>query len=232
MLTIRRSEDRGYADRGWLQSHATFSFGGYYDPNFLGFRALRVLNEDRIAPGKGFGPHSHRDMEILTCMVDGRLAHRDSLSGPHVLGRHELQAMTAGDGIVHSEFNASDTEPSHSLQIWIEPRAEDLTPSYQQIAFAPDDVRGRLHLLAGPDAAIGGRTAVINQDTRLYAAEVGSGDRIAHALREGRHAWIQVVRGTIVVNSTELRQGDGVAVSDEPAVLVTGDGEFLLFDLP
>jgi redox-sensitive bicupin YhaK (pirin superfamily) len=232
MLTIRRSEDRGYADRGWLQSHATFSFGGYYDPNFLGFRALRVLNEDRIAPGKGFGPHSHRDMEILTYMVDGRLAHRDSLSGPHVLGRHELQAMTAGDGIVHSEFNASETEPSHSLQIWIEPRAEDLTPSYRQIGFAPDDVRGRLHLLAGPDATDGGRIAVINQDARLYAAEVGSGDRIAHALPEGRHAWIQVVRGTVVVNNTELRQGDGVAVSDEPSVLVAGDGEFLLFDLP
>src|SRR5689334_23353547 len=231
MLTIRRSDDRGYADRGWLQSHATFSFGSYYDPNFLGFRALRVLNEDHIAPGKGFGPHSHRDMEILTYMVDGRLAHRDSLTGPHVLGRHELQAMTAGDGIVHSEFNASDTEPSHSLQIWIAPRAEDLTPSYQQIAFAPDDVRGRLHLLAGPDPGDGRRAAVINQDARLYAAEVRAGDRLAHALSDGRHAWIQVVRGTIAVNSTGLQQGDGVAVSEESTLVVTGDGEFLLFDL-
>ena len=231
MLTIRRSKDRGYADRGWLQSHATFSFGSYYDPNFLGFRALRVLNEDHIAPGKGFGPHSHRDMEILTYMVDGRLAHRDSLTGPHVLGRHELQAMTAGDGIVHSEFNASDTEPSHSLQIWIAPHAEDLTPSYQQIAFAPDDVRGRLHLLAGPDPGDGRRAAVINQDARLYAAEVRAGDRLAHALSDGRHAWIQVVRGTIAVNSTGLQQGDGVAVSEESTLVVTGDGEFLLFDL-
>ena len=151
----------------------------------MGFRALRVLNEDRIAPGKGFGPHSHRDMEILTYMVDGRLAHRDSLTGPHVLGRNELQAMTAGDGIVHSEFNASDTEPSHSLQIWIEPRAEDLTPSYQQIAFAPEDKRGRLHLLAGPEAADPARTAVINQDARVYVTEVGTG-RPRHPRAAGR----------------------------------------------
>ena len=231
MLTIRRSEDRGYADRGWLQSHATFSFGGYYDPNFLGFRALRVLNEDRIAPGKGFGPHSHRDMEILTYMVDGRLANRDSLTGPHVLGRHELQAMTAGDGIVHSEFNASDSEPSHSLQIWIEPRAEDLSPSYQQIAFAPEDIAGRLHLLAGPDPADRSRTAAINQDVHLYVAAVRTGERVAHALPAGRHAWIQVVRGVVTINDVALQQGDGAAVSDASTVAGHGDGELLLFDL-
>jgi redox-sensitive bicupin YhaK (pirin superfamily) len=232
MLTIRRSADRGYADRGWLKSHATFSFGGYYDANFLGFRALRVLNEDRIAPGKGFGPHSHRDMEILTYMVDGRLAHRDSLTGPHVLGRHELQAMTAGDGIVHSEFNASGAEPSHSLQIWIEPRAEDLTPSYQQVAFSADDMRGRLHLLAAPDAVDRSRTAVINQDARLYVADVRAGERVAHTLSSGRHGWIQVVRGTVAINGAPLEQGDGAALSDEAAAVATGDGEFLLFDLP
>jgi redox-sensitive bicupin YhaK (pirin superfamily) len=232
MLTIRRSADRGYADRGWLKSYATFSFGSYYDANFLGFRALRVLNEDRIAPGKGFGPHSHRDMEILTYMVDGRLAHRDSLSGPHVLGRHELQAMTAGDGIVHSEFNASEAEPSHSLQIWIEPRAEDLIPSYQQIAFSADDMRGRLHLLAGPEAADRSRTAVINQDARLYVADVRAGERVAHPLSSGRHGWIQVVRGTVAINGAELQQGDGAALSDEAAAVATGHGEFLLFDLP
>jgi redox-sensitive bicupin YhaK (pirin superfamily) len=231
MLTIRRSDDRGFADRGWLRSHATFSFGWYNDPNFMGFRALKVLNEDRIAPGKGFGPHSHRDMEILTYMVDGQLAHRDSLTGPHVLGRNELQAMTAGDGIVHSEFNASETEPSHSLQIWIEPRREDLTPSYQQIGFAPEDKRGRLHLLAGPEAADRSRTAVINTDTRLYVTDVGDGDRVAHALPEGRHAWIQVVRGTVDVNGSSLQQGDGAAVSDERSVVVSGGGEILLFDL-
>ena len=232
MITVRRSGDRGYADLGWLRSHATFSFGAYQDPNFTGFRALRVLNEDRIAPGKGFGPHSHRDMEILTYMIDGRLAHRDSLTGPHVLGRNELQAMTAGDGIVHSEFNASDTEPSHSLQIWIDPRADDLPPSYQQVAFSPEDSRGRLHLLAGPEAADPARTAVIHQDARIFVTAVGPGDRVSHALNAGRHAWIQVVRGTVDINGTPLQQGDGAAISDERTVAVSGDGEVLLFDLP
>lgn len=232
MITIRRSADRGKADLGWLNSHATFSFGSYYDPNFMGFRVLRVLNEDRIAPGKGFGPHSHRDMEILTYMVDGRLAHRDSLTGAHVLGRNEVQVMAAGDGIVHSEFNASDTESSHSLQIWIEARAEDLTPSYQQIAFTPEDKRGRLHLLAAPEAAEPARTAVINQDARVYVTEVDDNDRVTHALPDGRHAWIQVVRGAIDVNGTPLQQGDGAAISDERAVVVSGRGEALLFDLP
>ena len=231
MITIRRSDDRGRNEAPWLQSRATFSFGGYHDPDFMGFRVLRVLNEDRIAPGRGFGPHSHRDMEILTYMIDGRLAHRDSLTGPHVLGGNELQAMTAGDGIVHSEFNASETEPSHSLQIWIEPRAEDLTPSYQQIAFAPKDKRGRLHQLAGPDATDLARTAVINQDARVYVTEVDH-DRVTHTLPEGRHAWIQVVRGVVDVNGTPLQQGDGAAVSDERTLVVSGNGEILLFDLP
>lgn len=232
MISIRKSEDRGFTDRGWLRSHATFSFGSYHDPNFMGFRALRVLNEDRIAPGKGFGPHSHRDMEILTYMIEGRLAHRDSLSGPHVLGGNELQAMTAGDGIVHSEFNASDTEPSHLLQIWIEPRAEDLPPSYQQIGFVPEDTRGRLHLLAGPDSSDPARTAVINQDARMYVAELGEGDSVSHILPEGRHAWIQVVRGALDLNGLPLQQGDGAAISDERTVVVSGSGEFLLFELP
>jgi quercetin 2,3-dioxygenase len=231
MITIRKSEDRGFTDAGWLRSHATFSFGRYQDPNFVGFRALRVLNEDRIAPGKGFGPHSHRDMEILTYMVDGRLAHRDSLTGPHVLGANELQVMTAGDGIVHSEFNASDTEPSHSLQIWIDPRAEDLVPSYRQIGFAPEAKRGRLHLLAGPESADEAHTAVINQDARVYVAEIGANDRVTHTLGEDRHAWIQVVRGAIDVNGSSLLQGDGAAISDEQAVVLSGNGEVLLFDL-
>ena len=232
MIAIRKSEDRGFTDRGWLQSRATFSFGSYQDPRFNGFRSLRVLNEDRIAPAKGFGPHSHRDMEILTYMVDGALAHRDSLSGPHVLGRDELQAMTAGDGIVHSEVNASDTEASHLLQIWIEPRAEDLPPSYQQIGFVPEDKRGRLHLLAGPDWTDPERTAVINQDARMYVTELGNGDRVSHTLPEGRHAWIQVVRGPIDLNGLSLQQGDGAAISDERTVVVSGNGELLLFELP
>ena len=235
MITIRRSDDRGYADRGWLRSHATFSFGGYQDPRFNGFRALRVLNEDRIAPGKGFGPHSHRDMEILTYVVAGKLAHRDSLSGPHVLGRNELQAMSAGDGIVHSEFNASETEPSHSIQIWIDPVAEDLAPRYQQIAFAPEDIGGRLHLLAAPESSDPSRTAVINQQALVYITAVGSGDRVTHPLAPGRHAWVQVIRGQVTVNAQPLHEGDGAAISDESALAVSGagqdGGELLLFDL-
>jgi redox-sensitive bicupin YhaK (pirin superfamily) len=235
MITIRKSDDRGFADRGWLRSHATFSFGGYQDPNFNGFRALRVLNEDRIAPGKGFGPHSHRDMEILTYVVAGKLAHRDSLSGPHQLGRNELQAMSAGDGIVHSEFNASETEPSHSIQIWIDPVAEDLTPRYQQIAFAPEKMRGRLHLLAAPESSDPSSTAVINQQARVYVTEVGAGDRVTHDLAPGRHAWVQVVRGQVAVNGQSLGEGDGAAISDESVLTVAGSGatggELLLFDL-
>jgi hypothetical protein len=230
MITIRKSDDRGFADRGWLRSHATFSFGGYHDPNFMGFRALRVLNEDHIAPGKGFGPHSHRDMEILTYMVSGKLAHRDTLSGPHILGPDELQAMTAGDGIVHSEFNASDDEPSHSIQIWIDPVAEDLKPSYQQIGFAPDDKRGKLRLLAGPEPT-DGTTAVINQQARLYVTEVGGGGSVTHAIAPGRHAWVQVVRGDVTVNDVPMRAGDGAAVSDEKTLTFAGAGELLLFDL-
>jgi quercetin 2,3-dioxygenase len=230
MITIRKSEERGFADRGWLRSHATFSFGGYHDPNFMGFRALRVLNEDHIAPGKGFGPHSHRDMEILTYMVSGKLAHRDTLSGPHILGPNELQAMTAGDGIVHSEFNASDDEASHSIQIWIDPVAEDLTPSYQQIGFAPGEKRGKLRLLAGPEPT-DGTTAVINQQARLYVTEVGGGRSVTHTIAPGRHAWVQVVRGDVTVNDQQMRAGDGAAVSDEKTLTFAGAGELLLFDL-
>jgi redox-sensitive bicupin YhaK (pirin superfamily) len=230
MITIRRGEDRGFADRGWLRSHATFSFGGYHDPNFMGFRALRVLNEDHIAPGKGFGPHSHRDMEILTYMVEGKLAHRDTLSGPHILGPNELQAMTAGDGIVHSEFNASSDEPSHSIQIWIDPVAEDLKPSYQQIGFAVTEKRGKLRLLAGPEPT-DGSTAVINQQARVYVTEVDGSTAVTHALAQGRHAWVQVIRGEVSANGQALKAGDGAAVSDEQALTFTGNGELLLFDL-
>lgn len=236
MITIRKSQDRGYSDRGWLRSHATFSFGSYQDPAFMGFRALRVLNEDRIAPGKGFGPHSHRDMEILTYVVGGQLRHRDHLTGSHVLGRNELQVMSAGDGIVHSEFNASDTEGSHSLQIWIDPVAEDLRPSYQQIAFAPEERRGRLRLLAGPTATgDGAHAAVINQQAWVYVSEVGPDDQVTHALEPARHAWVQVVRGAIAVNGCALSEGDGAAISDEQQITVTArgpeGGEILLFDL-
>jgi redox-sensitive bicupin YhaK (pirin superfamily) len=235
MIAIRKSDDRGAADLGWLRSRATFSFGGYQDPNFVGFRALRVLNEDRIAPGKGFGPHSHRDMEILTYMIEGRLRHRDHLTGTHVLGRNELQAMSAGDGIVHSEFNASETEGSHSLQIWIDPVAEDLTPSYQQIGFTPEERRGRLRLLAGPDVAKGPGIATINQQAWVYVTEVVPHQSVTHTLEPDRHAWVQVVRGEVTVNGHQLGQGDGAAISDERRVTLAArrpeGAELLLFDL-
>ena len=235
MIAIRKSDDRGAADLGWLKSRATFTFGSYHDPNFMGFRALRVLNEDRIAPGKGFGPHSHRDMEILTYMIEGHLRHRDHLTGSHVLGTNELQAMSAGDGIVHSEFNASETEGSHSLQIWIDPIAEDLPPSYQQIGFTPDERRGRLRLLAGPDVVKGPGVATINQQAWVYVTEVGPADRVTHAIEPNRHAWIQVVRGNVTVNGHALSQGDGAAISDERELAVAAGGadggEILLFDL-
>jgi len=235
MIAIRKSDERGAADLGWLRSRATFSFGSYHDPNFMGFRALRVLNEDRIQPGKGFGPHSHRDMEILTYMVEGQLRHRDHLTGSHVLGRNELQVMSAGDGIVHSEFNASDTEGSHSLQIWIDPVAEDLAPSYQQIAFTPEERRGRLRLLAGPDNSQDPGVAVINQQAWVYVTEVGPAEPVTHALEADRHAWVQVVRGEVTVNGHALSEGDGAAISGEREVTVTArgpeGGELLLFDL-
>jgi redox-sensitive bicupin YhaK (pirin superfamily) len=234
MIRVRKSEDRGHANRGWLDSHFTFSFGPYQDPAHNGFRALKVLNEDRVQPGKGFGPHSHRDMEILTLVLEGKMSHRDSMGERHTLGGNELQAMTAGDGIVHSEFNASETEPSHSIQIWIEPRAEDLTPSYRQFAFTPEEMRGRLRLLAAPEASGTAPVAVINQDARMYVTELGRNDTVTHKLAPGRHAWAQVLRGSVELNGHVLRAGDGAAVSDEREVSISGhslDGEVLLFDL-
>src|SRR6266581_5818993 len=168
MITIRKSQDRGHANRGWLDSYHTFSFADYYDTAHMGFRALRVINDDRIAPGKGFGPHAHRDMEIITYVLEGGLLHRDSTGESHILRPNEVQTMSAGNGIVHSEFNASEKDPAHSIQIWITPAAEDLQPSYQQIAFAPHEKRGRFRLLAGPRASDRERATVINQDASLY----------------------------------------------------------------
>ena len=234
MLTIRRNADRFYAERDWLKSRFTFSFGPFQDPAHNGFRALKVLNEDQVAPGKGFGPHSHRDMEIITYVLEGRLAHRDSMGERHTLGANEIQAMSAGDGIVHSEFNGSETEHAHSIQIWIEPRSEDLRPSYRQFAFTPAEKRGRLRLLAGPEPAGPADMAVINQDVRMYVTELGDGEAVSHRVGAGRHAWAQVVRGSITLNGVVLEEGDGAAVSDEPELAITGRegaGEVLLFDL-
>jgi len=233
MITLRPAADRGHADRGWLNSWFTFSFADYHDPAHMGFRSLRVINDDVIAPGKGFGAHAHRDMEIITYMLAGHLAHKDSTGEKHVIGPDTIQAMSAGTGIVHSEFNASETEPSHSLQIWIEPAMEDVEPSYQQIAFSPAEKRGRFRLLAGPHPQDG--SAVIHQDALVYAAELRDGENLRRSVAPGRFAWIQVAHGSILLNGRRLAAGDGAAVSDESALDFSGSepggGEFLLFDL-
>jgi len=231
VITLRKSAERGHSNRGWLDSYFSFSFADYHDPKNMGFRALRVINDDRIQPGKGFGPHGHRDMEIITYVLDGHLLHRDSMGERHILGPNEVQTMSAGTGIVHSEFNASETEEVHSIQIWILPAREDVTPSYQQIAFSPDEKRGHLRLLAAPD---GGAT-IIHQDARLYVTELAPKQKVRHDLAAGRAAWVQVVRGSVNLNGADLSEGDAAALTDEPEVALAGagehGGEILLFDL-
>jgi quercetin 2,3-dioxygenase len=235
MINIRRSNERGHADRGWLNSHFTFSFADYQNPESMGFRALRVMNEDRIAPAKGFGPHAHRDMEIMTYVIEGKLLHRDSMGEQHVLGPNEIQMMSAGSGVVHSEFNASETEPVHVLQIWILPEAEDLEPTYQQVAFTPEEKRGQLRLLAGPASNSEKPMTVIRQDARVYAGEFTPNQTMNYTIHRNRYAWIQVVKGNVLLNGQSLREGDAAAVSDEPQLTFAGmqpdGGEVLLFDL-
>ena len=236
MIRIRKAEDRGHADRGWLNANFSFSFADYCDPQNMGFRVLRVLNDDRIAPGKGFGPHAHRDMEIVTYVLEGGLLHRDSTGEQHILRPNEVQTMSAGSGIIHSEFNASETEPVHSIQIWIETAQEDVPPSYQQIAFPPGEKRGRFRLLAGPDAGSGELTTTINQDARIYVSELAPGETLGRTVSADRYAWIQVLRGIVDINGTGLKEGDGAAVSSESKLSFVNSGsqssEFLLFDLP
>jgi redox-sensitive bicupin YhaK (pirin superfamily) len=235
MIRIRRSHERGHSELGWLNAYQTFSFGNYHNPEYMGFRALRVLNDDRISPGRGFGPHAHRDMEIITYVVEGHVLHRDSMGEQHVVGPNEIQTMSAGSGIIHSEFNASDTELARVLQIWIEPTSEDLKPSYQQIAFAPAEKQGRLRLLAAPRGESSEPFTVINQDARFFAADVPSGQRIDYALAVERHAWLQVVTGNVSLNGESMTEGDGAGISGEREVSVSGagpnGGEILLFDL-
>jgi quercetin 2,3-dioxygenase len=235
MINIRRSNERGHANRGWLDSYFSFSFADYHDPGAMGFRSLRVLNDDRIAPGKGFGPHAHRDMEILTYVLEGKLLHRDSMGQQHILGPNEVQAMSAGTGVVHSEFNASQTEPVHSIQIWIFPEAEDFEPSYQQIAFDPQEKHGKLRLLAAPKLSGDRPMTVIHQDASMYAADFAAGDTVKQPIAPGRHAWVQVVKGNVSLNGHSLHEGDAAAVSAESELTLSGSqpngGEVLLFDL-
>ncbi len=230
MITVRPSEARGHANHGWLDSHHTFSFADYYDPSYMGFRALRVINEDRVAPRSGFGTHPHRDMEIITYMLSGQIEHRDSMGSHGVLRAGELQRMTAGTGVLHSEQNRTDKE-LHFLQIWILPERKGLTPSYEQKAFTEQERQGRFRLVVSPEGQDG--SLKVHQDMRLYSTLLGEGEKTEYALAPGRHAWLQVARGAGTLNGVEVKAGDGVAVSEESRLVLAASEslEALLFDL-
>ena len=231
MIKIRRSEDRGKADYGWLDTNYTFSFNNYYDPRFMGFRDLRVINEDYIAANQGFPTHGHRDMEILTYIVAGELSHKDSMGNGETIYPHEVQRMTAGTGVSHSEYS-SPTDKTHLLQIWILPEENNLTPGYEQKYFAPEEKQGKLKLVASRSGDDG--SVKINQDVKLFASILQTGETISHELAENRHAWIQIIKGSLDVGGETLNQGDGAAISEEKALEIkslTNETEFLLFDL-
>lgn len=231
MITIRRSHERGHANYGWLDSYHTFSFANYYDPEHIHFRSLRVINEDRIAAKGGFPTHPHRNMEIISYVVSGSLAHRDSLGNVETIGRHGVQRFTAGTGITHSEFNPSATEPTHLLQIWILPEQQGLTPSYEQKVFEPADYPGEWVKVASRDASDG--SVLIHQDAELYTTILAPGEQRTYPLRPDRHAWVQVVKGEISLNGHRLDAGDAAAVSQEEKLLLDTEpgAEVLLFDL-
>jgi len=232
MITLRPSKERGHANHGWLDSYHTFSFANYYDPKHINFRALRVINEDRIQPSAGFGAHSHRDMEIITYVLAGALEHKDSLGTGAVIKPGDAQRMSAGTGITHSEFNHSTTEPVHLLQIWIVPDTQGITPSYEQRDFPLEEKLGKLRLIAAKDGREG--AVKIHQDVDLYAAILEAGDRATHNLKSDRYAWLQVARGEASLNDyTFLQAGDGVAVSQTELLNISTDtgAEILLFDL-
>ncbi|TWT10253.1 pirin family protein [Reyranella sp. CPCC 100927] len=233
MISVRQAEDRGIANFGWLNSQHTFSFGHYHDPQHMGFGPLRVINEDRVRAGAGFDTHGHRDMEIISYVLEGALEHKDSLGTGSVIRPGDVQVMSAGTGIRHSEFNHSKDDPVHFLQIWIIPDRDGLKPRYDQKAFPADEKRGRLRLVASPDGADG--SVVIHQDARLYASVLDTGEQAVLELPAGRRAWVQVARGAVAVNGTALRTGDGAAVSGETSIAIaatTAGTEVLLFDLP
>ncbi len=231
MIALRRADDRGRTELDWLDGRHTFSFGEYRDPEHVGFRALRVINEDRVRPGKGFGTHPHRDMEIFTWVLAGALEHKDSLGNGSVIRPGDAQRMTAGTGILHSEVNPSPDEEVQLLQIWILPERDGLEPGYEQRHFSADERRGRLLRIVTRDGAEGALS--IHQDVDVFNGLLAAGDRVAHALRTGRHAWLQVARGDVELNGHALGAGDGAAVSEESelSVVARSDAEVLLFDL-
>jgi len=231
MITVRQADQRGHANHGWLDSFHTFSFANYYDPKNMGFRALRVINDDRIEAGRGFGTHPHRDMEIITYVLAGAVRHADSMGTGSVIQPGDVQRMSAGTGVAHSEFNASDTDLLHLLQIWIEPSRRGLEPSYEQKTFSDADKRGKLRIVASPDGREGSVT--IHADALLYAGLFAEGERATLALRPDRHAWVHVARGEARVNGRALKAGDAIALSGEAELVVEGtsEGEVLVFDL-
>jgi redox-sensitive bicupin YhaK (pirin superfamily) len=231
MITVRKSDARGHANHGWLDSRHTFSFADYYDPREMGFGSLRVINEDRVQPGMGFGTHPHRDMEIISYVLQGALEHKDSLGTGSVIRPGDVQRMSAGTGVLHSEYNPSPREPVHFLQIWIEPSVRGVKPSYEQKTFTDDDKRGRLRLIASPDGADG--SVSIHQDTRVYAALLDGDDALTYALPEGHRAYVHVARGGVQVNGQELQAGDGVKIAAEAQLRFSGgrQAELLLFDM-
>ena len=231
MITFRDRMARGQSRTGWLDSRHTFSFAHYQDPAYMGFRSLRIINEDRVIPGAGFPRHGHNDMEIISYVLEGALEHKDSLGNGTVIRPGEVQRMSAGIGILHSEFNPSKAEPVHFLQIWIIPDQVGLPPSYEQKAFPIEERRGQLRLVAAP---VGRDSAVtVHQDARLFVANLEPGERVLHEIERGRGLWLQLARGIVTVNGTEMREGDGAAVEGEPAIAIAADtnAEFLLFDL-
>jgi redox-sensitive bicupin YhaK (pirin superfamily) len=231
-MEIRRACERGHAQHGWLDSYHSFSFADYYDPGHMGFGPLRVINDDRVQPGTGFGTHAHRDMEIITYVLSGRLEHKDSMGTGSVIAPGDVQAMSAGRGVRHSEFNPSPAEPTHFLQIWIEPDATGVDPRYQQTRFPDNEKRGRLRLIASRDGAEG--SVGIHQDARVYAALVTGNEAVTHSLAPGRRAYVHIVRGSAQVNGTPLSAGDAAKIERESTVRVDrgDDAEVLLFDLP
>ena len=231
MITFRDRMARGRSRTGWLDSRHSFSFADYHDPMQMGFRALRVINEDRVIPGAGFPAHRHQDMDIVTYVLSGALEHKDSLGNGTVIRPGEVQRMSAGSGIVHSEFNPSPTEPAHFLQIWIIPEHRGLPPSYEQKAFPVGERQGKLRLVAAPDGTDGALT--LHEDARLFVANLAAGERVAHGIAPGRGVWLQVARGIVALDGTEMREGDGAAVESASTIAIEADtdAEFLLFDL-
>jgi redox-sensitive bicupin YhaK (pirin superfamily) len=231
MINIRKSNERGHADHGWLNTRFTFSFADYFDPKHEQFRTLRVMNDDRVACGGGFPMHPHRDMEIVTYVLEGALEHRDSMGNGSVIKPGDIQYMSAGTGVTHSEFNASPTEPVHLYQIWMFPEKRGLKPAYDQKNFSEAEKRGKLRLVASPDGRDG--SVKIRQDNELYATVLSKGESVSHELKRDRHAYVQVARGKVKLNGKELAEGDGAAISAEKSLELTGvnDAEVLLFDL-